>query len=70
MDNLKKNTLKIWKDPVWSKVISQGIIMIIGLAFVWGQSIYKKISIYDSIIQTYNYPIKFGWILIVIILIS
>ncbi|MBC8883781.1 hypothetical protein H9X57_11775 [Flavobacterium piscinae] len=37
---VKKTLLSIWKDPVWSKVISVAIIAIVGgiyTAYNWGE---------------------------------
>lgn len=31
--SIKEGTLKIWKDPVWSKVISAGIIALIAVGW-------------------------------------
>ncbi|MBX2932000.1 MAG: hypothetical protein KF781_08655 [Chitinophagaceae bacterium] len=61
MDKLKKiweAILKIWKDPVWSKVISAGIILLI--ATIWARySNYSWQEIYDFFILllTYKLPI-------------
>ena len=61
MDRFKKKRetlLKIWKDPVWSKVISTGIILLI--ATIWTKySNYTSQDIYDFfiLILTYKLPI-------------
>lgn len=33
--SLRANLLKLWNDPVWSKVIAAGIIGVLSYAFVW-----------------------------------
>ncbi len=61
MDRLNKiweAILKIWKDPVWSKVISAGIILLI--ATIWTKySNYSSQQVYDFfiLILTYKLPI-------------
>ncbi len=61
MDKVNKlwdTILKIWKDPVWSKVISAGIILLI--ATLWTKySNYSSQQVYDFFIclLTYKLPI-------------
>jgi hypothetical protein len=61
MDKLNKiwdTIIKIWKDPVWSKVISAGIILLI--ATIWtNYSNYSSQQVYDFLILvlTYRLPI-------------
>lgn len=59
MENLKKLwelVLKIWKDSVWSKVISAGIIILIGT--LWAKySNYTSQQIYDFVIFILSYKL-------------
>lgn len=41
--------LRIWKDPVWSKVISVGIIALAGLIYSWIKDNNKNISLLDRL---------------------
>lgn len=51
----------IWKDPVWSKVISVGILAIIAFVWAWYEKKTPK-GIYDLIIQVLNFPIPLYFI--------
>lgn len=62
-----KNLKNIWKDPVWSKVISIGIIFVITLAYNKIESYTQNISFEEAFIKFWNYPIKL-WILILVII--
>lgn len=58
LNNMWEVILKIWKDPVWSKVISAGIILLI--ATIWTKySNYSSQQVYDFFILllTYKLPI-------------
>ncbi len=55
---IREALLKIWKDPVWSKVISAGIILVI--ATIWAKySNYSGQEVYDFfiLVLTYKLPI-------------
>jgi len=58
LNKIWESILKIWKDPVWSKVISTGIILLI--ATIWTRySNYSSQEVYDFFISilTYELPI-------------
>lgn len=58
LNKIWESIIKIWKDPVWSKVISTGIILLIGI--IWTKySKYSTQQVYDFFISilTYKLPI-------------
>jgi hypothetical protein len=52
----------VWKDPVWSKVISVGILALIALLWAWYQKKTPK-EMYDLVISFLNFPIPLYLIL-------
>lgn len=59
---------KIWKDPVWSKVISVIIIGIAGLIYAKINSIYENETFKDSILNLLSHKIELKYLLIFIII--
>jgi hypothetical protein len=54
--NIKEGFLKIWKDPVWSKVISAGIIALI--AVIWAKiTNHSWAEIYEFIIKVLSFQL-------------
>lgn len=41
---MKSFLLKAWKDPVWSKVISAGIIFILAACFTWLSGLWPEVK--------------------------
>jgi len=58
---------KIWKDPVWSKVISAGIIGLIGFIYVIIKSSISELSFKDSFINIINSEIPLYLVVIIIV---
>ena len=54
---------KLWKDPVWSKVIATGIILLIGWLFNW------YTIIWNGIVMFFDFVISFYQIALIILLI-
>src|ERR1700738_4697844 len=52
----------IWKDPVWSKVISIGILALLGLCWAWYEKKPPK-EIYELVLKILNVPVPFYLIL-------
>jgi hypothetical protein len=63
-----KKFIQIWKDPVWSKVISFGIIAIISFVFALIKSKIEKTSIRQSINEILNFKISLIYILGVLLI--
>lgn len=62
---MEKDTIKYkgffertWNDPVWSKVISAGIIAVLTILYSIGLSIFKEISFKEAILNILNFQIK------------
>jgi hypothetical protein len=56
LNKIWESIIKIWKDPVWSKVISAGIILFI--ATIWTKySNYSSQQVYDFLISTLTYKL-------------
>ena len=54
---VKEILLSIWKDPVWSKMISAGILALIAVA--WAKLSHKSwLDIYHSIVTFLSCPRK------------
>jgi len=63
---------RIWKDPVWSKVIAYGIIALISATIIWIKSIIDETSLIETLknLITLKVPLIYiiiGLILLVII---
>lgn len=59
---------KIWKDPVWSKVISVIIIAIGGLIYAKINSVYENETFKDSILNLLRFKVELKYILITILI--
>lgn len=62
---IKEDTLKykgkfekLWTNPVWSKVISAGIIALITVIYSIVKTAFEDISLYDAIIKVLNFKIE------------
>ena len=64
----KKNVKNIWKDPVWSKVISVGILGLITVIYAKIESIIGKITYKDAFLKAIQLKIPIFYILIFIII--
>jgi cbb3-type cytochrome oxidase subunit 3 len=64
--HMRESFLKVWKDPVWSKVISVGIITLLGLAYNF---IVNGIN-YNSLINFLTFKVDLWMILISICVIA
>lgn len=62
---MKDAILKIWKDPVWSKVISGGILVFFSILYTAIQSKIKDISFVESFQQIINNGISLKTIILV-----
>lgn len=62
---MKDIFFKIWKDPVWSKVISVGIIGLI--AFLWSQISEKTFGYFIDKLNM-NVPVKLWFLLVLVFL--
>ncbi len=65
---MKDFILKIWKDPVWSKVIASGIIGLLTLIYIANRSIIKNISFQESLKQIMDSGISLKLILLLIVI--
>jgi hypothetical protein len=63
---MKGFLLKVWKDPVWSKVISAGIIG--GSILIW--SSVDNVSFMDKIRELYNLKVKLVYVLLVLLILG
>lgn len=61
---------KLWKDPVWSKVISAGIIFICTLIYSGVKSLSNKITFVEALENALNFKLEIYKFLILIICIS
>jgi hypothetical protein len=59
---------KIWNDPVWSKVISVGILGLISLGYIKFVSVTEKISFKESLQQLFELKIPLVYVLVAIVL--
>lgn len=66
-ENFLNKVKSAWSDPVWSKVISAGIIGIVSLVFNILTSIVYKTNFYSEFIQFWTFKIDL-WIMVIIIL--
>jgi hypothetical protein len=66
--NLKESIQKIWKDPVWSKVISVGIIALITFIYTLVSSVFNNISIGQSLKNIFDIKIRLIYIVSIWIL--
>lgn len=64
----KEFLLKIWRDSVWSKVISAGIIFLFGIIYAFVESLVINGSFTKSIMSILTMQIKLWHILLVIVL--
>jgi hypothetical protein len=62
---IKEDTLKykgkfekLWTSPVWSKVISAGIIALITVLYSVVKTVFEDISLYEAIIKVLNFEIE------------
>lgn len=55
---IRNKALKFWKDPVWSKVISAGLLAVIPLLYAFIKSITSQISFTQALITIYNLKIR------------
>lgn len=53
---------KIWKDPVWSKVISAGILFLCSVAYSWFKTFVNDESFMVNWVEVLNTP--FTWVII------
>lgn len=65
--NLKESIQKIWKDPVWSKVISVGIIALITFIYTLASSVFNNISIGQSLKNIFDIKIRLIYIVGILI---
>lgn len=65
--NLKESIQKIWKDPVWSKVISVGIIALITFIYTLASSVFNNISIGQSLKNIFDIKIRLTYIVGILI---
>lgn len=63
----KEFLLKIWRDPVWSKVISVGVLGVIGTIYALLESAMNNSSFTESVIDVLTIQIKLWHILVGII---
>lgn len=59
---------KIWKDPVWSKVISVIIIGIAGLIYAKVRSIYENETFKDSVLNLLSFKVELKYLLLFVII--
>jgi len=52
--------LKIWRDPVWSKLISAGIIALIGAIYVYVKSLIDQQAFLESLSSVAKTKLIFG----------
>jgi len=62
---MKKKFISVWKDPVWSKVISAAILGLV--VYIW--SLVEGISFEEKIVQIYNIKISIIYVVILTFLI-
>ncbi|MEG1007835.1 MAG: hypothetical protein RSO15_16395 [Bacteroides sp.] len=60
--------LKIWRDPVWSKVISVGLLGVIAAIYAFIESIVKDSSFTNSAINVLTMQIKLWHVLVAVII--
>lgn len=58
---------KIWKDPVWSKVISAGILAVISLVFIWIKSLWENISFEESFYLIIEFKVKLIYVIAIMV---
>lgn len=67
MDKIKD----IWKDPVWSKVISVGILGVIAFIYAKIKSIYEEQTLWDTIygllITIYSFEIRIIYVVTIVV---
>jgi hypothetical protein len=61
--NLIESFQKTWRDPVWSKVISVGIVALITFIYTWISSIFNNISIGQSFERVFNLKIRIVYLI-------
>ncbi|MEQ8416031.1 MAG: hypothetical protein RIB71_16240 [Imperialibacter sp.] len=49
---------KVWHDPIWSKVIYTGIILLLGLLYSFIVTVFKNISLKQALIDTIYFDLK------------
>lgn len=59
---------KIWKDPVWSKVISVGIIGLIGLCYAKFLSITENLTLNEAFNKIIGLNVKIIYVLVILVL--
>lgn len=65
-----KSVIKqLWTDPVWSKVISAGIIIFIGFVYSLFQTLFKNVSIIQVFKDTLNFKIELWKIFLTIFIV-
>lgn len=57
---------KLWHDPVWSKVIYAGFLLLISLIYSFFATLFKEISFSEAFTQTVNYELPLYLIFIFI----
>lgn len=58
---------KLWTDPVLSKLLSVGILFLIGLIYTFCATVFRNISFLQTFLDTINYPIAIYKIFIALI---
>lgn len=57
---------RAWADPVVSQILAAGILALLTLLYSFGQTLFKQISFWTALKETFNYPLELYKVFIII----
>ena len=66
---MKEKLIRIWKDPVWSKIISVLIIGLVGLMYNALEAYYNNTNFYSEFLNLWLTKINL-WVVVVIVIVT